>query len=74
MNGCRRSLLKTLLENEKLLVMSNWFFPHSVFYPFGELTAIFLSHSKLSSANSFSLEMSKVVWERVDNQYSIGMV
>ena len=35
------SLLKTLLEKEKLLVTSNFSFSHSVFYPFGEFSAIF---------------------------------
>ena len=29
-------------EKEKLLVMSNFSFTHSVFYPFGELSAIFV--------------------------------
>ena len=29
-------------EKEKLLVMSNFSFSHSVFYPFGELSAIFV--------------------------------
>ena len=38
---CSTSLLKTLLEKEKLLVTSNFFFSHSVFYPFGELYANF---------------------------------
>ena len=33
--------LKTLQEKEKLLVTSNSFFSHSVFYLFGELSAIF---------------------------------
>ena len=37
---CRISLLKTLWEKEKLLVTSNFSFSHSVFYPFGELSAI----------------------------------
>ena len=37
---CYTSLLKTLWEKEKLLVMSNFSFSHSVFYPFGELSAI----------------------------------
>ena len=36
------SLLKTLWEKEKLLVTSNFFFSHSVFYPFEELSAIFI--------------------------------
>ena len=39
------SLLKTLRENEKLLVTSNFSFSHSVFYPFKELFAI---HIKLT--------------------------
>ena len=34
------SLLKTLWEKEKLLVTNNFSFSHSVFYPFGELSAI----------------------------------
>ena len=33
---------KTLWEKEKLLIMSNLSFSHSVFYPFGELSAIFI--------------------------------
>ena len=37
---CNSSLLKTLWEKEKLLVTSNFSFTHSVFYPFGELSAI----------------------------------
>ena len=36
------SLLKTLREKEKLLVTSNFFFSNCVFYPFGELSAIFI--------------------------------
>ena len=36
------SLLKTLLEKEKLLITSNFPFSHSVFYAFGELSAIFI--------------------------------
>ena len=39
---CSTGLLKTLLEKEKLLVMSNFSFSCSVFYPFGELSAIFI--------------------------------
>ena len=38
---CSTSLLKTLWEKEKLLVTSNFSFSHSVFYLFGELSAIF---------------------------------
>ena len=36
------SLLKTLWVKEKLLVMSNFSFTHSVFYPFRELLATFM--------------------------------
>ena len=39
---CSRSLLKTLWDKEKLLVTSNFSFSHSVFYLFGELSAIFM--------------------------------
>ena len=39
---CSISLLKILWEKEKLLVMSNFSFSRSVFYPFGELSAIFI--------------------------------
>ena len=33
---------ETLWEKEKLLVMSNFSFSRRVFYPFGELSAIFI--------------------------------
>ena len=39
---CSTSLLKTLLEKEKLLVTSNFSFSHSVFYRFAEISAIFI--------------------------------
>ena len=39
---CGRSLLKTLWEKKKLLVTSNFFFSHSVFYPFIEISAILI--------------------------------
>ena len=39
---CSVSLLKTLWEKEKMLVTSNFSFSHSVFYPFQELSAIFI--------------------------------
>ena len=35
-------VLKTHWEKEKLLGKSNFSFSHSVFYPFGELSAIFI--------------------------------
>ena len=39
---CCTNLLKTLWEKEKLLVTSNFSFSHSVFYPFRELSAMFI--------------------------------
>ena len=39
---CSTSLLKTQWEKEKLLVTSNFSFSHSVFYPYGELSTIFI--------------------------------
>ena len=59
---CSRILLKTLWEKEKLLVTSNFSFSSSVFYPLGGLSAInkFFSNLKLASANSSSLEESKI--------------
>ena len=39
---CCSSLLKTLWKKEKLLIMSNFTFSHSVFYPFGGLSVIFM--------------------------------
>ena len=46
-------------KKKKLLVTSNFSFSHSIFYLLGELFA-FSSKSKMSSANSFKLEGSKV--------------
>ena len=39
---CSKRLLKTLWVKEKLLIMSNFSFSHSVFYSFGKLSAIFI--------------------------------
>ena len=39
---CSTSFLKTLQEKEKLLVTSNFSFSHSVSYPFGKISAIFM--------------------------------
>ena len=41
---CGTSLLKTLWKNKKLLITSNFSFSHSVFYPFGELSPIFIRY------------------------------
>ena len=40
-------LLKTLWEKEKLLVPSNFSFSHSVFYPSGQLSAIFINFTNV---------------------------
>ena len=40
--ACSTCLLKTLCEKEKLLLTSNFFFSHCVFYPIRELSAIFI--------------------------------
>ena len=40
---CSISLLKTLWEKEKLLIMSNFSFSHIVFYLFREFSAIFIN-------------------------------
>ena len=39
---CSTSLSKSLWENEKLLLMSNFSFSHSVFYRYGKLSTIFI--------------------------------
>ena len=39
---CSTSLFKALLEKEKLLIVSNFSFSVSAFYPFDELSAIFI--------------------------------
>ena len=39
---CSTSLLKTMWEKEKLLMTCSFSFFHSVFYPFGELSAVFI--------------------------------
>ena len=44
---CSTSLLKTLWEKEKLLVISNFSFSPSFFNPFGELSAIFIFTPKI---------------------------
>ena len=46
---------------EEIAITSNFSFSHSVLYPFKEISAIFTT-LKLSSANSFSLEESKICY------------
>ena len=52
---CSTSILKTLWEKEKFLIMSNCSFHHSVFTCL-ENFLLFSSNSKLSSAGSSTLE------------------
>ena len=70
---CSTSLLKTLWEKEKLLITSNFSFSHHVFYPFGELSAIFIK-SKVVVCKLFlvwkGLEL--VVWEWVNSVFNIN--
>ena len=54
---CCTSLLKAG-KKEKLLVMNNFSFSHSVFYLFGELSAIFI---KFNFVISFSWDQSKIL-------------
>ena len=42
LRACSTNLLETLWEKEKLLETSNFSFFHSVFYPFGKLSTIFI--------------------------------
>ena len=60
------SFLKTQWEKENLLITSNFSFSHSVFYPFGELSAIFIVYEivvcKLFQFGSLKF----VVWEKVN--------
>ena len=63
---CSKSLLKTLCEKEKLLVMSNFSFSHSVFNPFGELSAIFVKFKNVvCKVFEIGKGLKSVVWERV---------
>ena len=69
---CSTGLLKTLWEKEKLLVTSNFSFSHSVFYPFQELSAIFIKF-RICHLQTLSVwkSLKLVVWERVNNNLEI---
>ena len=64
---CSTCLLKTMWEKEKLLVTSNFFFSHIVFYPYGELYAVFIKY-EIVVCKLFEFEKVKknVVWKRVN--------
>ena len=66
MSAVQLSPLKTLWEKEKLLVMSNFSFSHSKFYPIGELSAIFIKlRIDICKHFQFGKSLKFVVWERV---------
>ena len=59
---CSTSLLKTLGEKEIFLVTSNFSFSHSVFYPFGEFSAIYMKFK--TGLQTLSVWKSKIcVWK-----------
>ena len=63
---CSTILLKTLWEKEKLLVKSNFSISQSVFYPFGELSAIFnKSEIVVCKLFQFGKSLKFVGWERI---------
>ena len=63
---CSASLLKTLQEKEELLVISNFSFSHSLFYPSRELSAIFIKFEVVFCKTlSIKKSLKFVIWERV---------
>ena len=66
---CSSSLLKTLWEKEKLLIMSNVSFSHSVFYPFRELSAIFINLN--CRLQSLSVWKSSKIYRLVKVEYAL---
>ena len=62
---CSTSPLKTLWEKEKLHVTSNFFFSHTVFYPIGELSAIFIEFKIVVCKLSVWKSLKFVVWQKV---------
>ena len=64
--ACSKGLLKALWEKEKLLVTSNFSISQSIFYPFGDLSAIFIKFEiVVCKALSVWKSLKFVVWERV---------
>ena len=68
------SLLKTLWEKEQLLVTSNFSFSHSFFYPFGELSAIFIKFEIVVCKHRVWRSLKFVVWETVKEQFLLFSV
>ena len=68
---CSTSPLITLLKKEKLLITSNFSFSHSVFYPLGELPAIFIRFKVVvCKLFRFGKLLKFVIWERVNWKWS----
>ena len=69
---CSRSLLKTLWEKEKLLATTNFPFSHNVFYPFGELSTIFVKFEIIvCKFFQFGKSLKFVLWERIKGLFHI---
>ena len=63
---CSTGLLKTLWEKEKLLLTSDFTFSHSVFYQYGELSAISIRFEIIvCKALSVWKSLKFVVWKKV---------
>ena len=58
---------------EKLLVTSNFSFSHSVFYPFGDLSAFFIEDCRLQTLSVW-ISLKFVVWERVNKDVFITWI
>ena len=72
LHDCSTTPLKTLWETEKLLIMGNFSISHSVFYPFGELPAIFIKSEFVVSRLSVWESLKFVVWERINDTKQKG--
>ena len=68
---CSTSLLKTLWEKEKLLVMSNFSFSHSVFYPIEVHSSIFINFEIVVCTLSDWKSLKFVFWDRVNVENSM---
>ena len=69
---CSTSLLKTLWEKEKLLIMRNFSFFLSVFYQFQKLSTLFIKFEIVICKLSVWKSLKFVVWERVQSSQWCG--
>ena len=58
------------LKKEKMLITSNFSFFHSVFYTFGELSAIFINSESVVCKLSVWKSLKFVIWERVNSLHN----